>query len=147
MQLHTKYVQVYVNQDMWWLCHAAQEASALHTVSILTGRAMMQFSHVRIFMLLLRNWIFFAVEMPSAVITHIPNFSEIGVRCFQSINLQKNHYGFILFDKVLKVAIKMQTYNLIALKFGIQIGSVRAHLCTKFNQNTINSDKVYCDYS
>ena len=42
---------------------------------------------------------------------------------------------------------KVKTCNLNALKFGTQIGSVRAHLCTKFGWNTVNSRKVICDCS
>jgi len=35
--------------------------------------------------------------------------------------------------------------NLSALKFGTQIGGVRAHLGTNFGWNTVNTHKVICD--
>ena len=41
----------------------------------------------------------------------------------------------------------MRTQYLIALKFGTQKGGIKAHLCTNFDWNTINRQRVISDYS
>ena len=81
------------------VCRAAQEASAPYP----WGRTMTQFSRI-----LVRNWMIFAMEMPSAVSTLHSKFQLNCARRFRNINLQKlaqfSHF-FSFFCKGVKVTI------------------------------------------
>ena len=54
---------------------------------------------------------------------------------------------FFFLSHTYKNCYKTRTPNPIALKFGIQKGDIKAHLCTNFGWNTINRQRVMSDYS
>jgi len=56
-------------------------------------------------------------------------------------------FSFFFFLSWYESYPKVETSNLIALKFGVHKGGVRAHLGTKFGYNAINAHEVICYYS
>ena len=54
---------------------------------------------------------------------------------------------FFLFSHTYKNRYKTRTPHPIALKFGTQKGSIKAHLGTNFGWNTINRQRIMSDYS
>ena len=65
----------------------------------------------------------------------------------QFLGFLKIFLCFFLFSSIRESHYKVETGYQIALKFGTQIRCVRAHLGTKFGQNTINTRNDICDYS
>ena len=136
------------------MCGVAKKL-AHNTVSILTGRKKLRFSHIRSFVLPLRNKAIFAVQThPPTLVVHIPHSSKITSSIHKICNF-KNWLSFFifflsfffLFLHTYKNCYKTQTPNPIALQFGTQKGGIKAHLCTNFGWNTINSQSVICYYS
>jgi len=95
------------NQDTQ--CVVRPKKPAYHTVSIVTRRTTMQFSHIRSFMMLLWNRRIFAMEMsftvstPQSKINHTRRFWDINFKNWPSFFIYKSLFSS--FRQSVKVAI------------------------------------------
>ena len=89
----------------------------------------MQILHIRNFVLLVRNWMIFAAEMPSTISTPHSKFQLNCARRFRDINFQKLawflRFFLFFFSSKHESYHKMETGYLIPLKFGTRKGGVR----------------------
>jgi len=115
---------------------------AHHTMSILTGKTITQFSLMRNFVLLKRNSTIFAVEMSSTISTPHSKFQLNCARHFQDINFQNLAHFLFSFDYSSRCESyhKVKTGYPIGLKFGTQKGGVRhmQNYLQLFTKNSTN---------
>ena len=130
------------------LCRAAQEqASARHTVSILTERNKTWFSHLRISLTRIQPNLL--QRCPPGRRLYIPNLTQIAPSVFE-IRVPKVSFFFFLFFVFLhtyKNRYKTRTHARIKLKLGTQNRRIKKNLRTNFSANPkISGVKTICSH-
>jgi len=111
---------------------------APHTGEILTGRTIMQFSHMCVAPWHF-NGFFLTWKCQPMSSPHISTKSLQVFPRYEPSKIGLVSFFFLLFVKMWKLLYKTQMHYPIPLKFG---GGIKAHPDTKFDCNTINGHKV-----
>ena len=129
---------------------------ACHTVSILTGRKKMQFSHICSSVIPYPIGTKFATQVPASYGSLHTKFEENRSSYFRDTSEQQ----FILiswffssfssssssFRTLRKICHKTRMHTRIGLKFGTLEGLLKADLSTNFGRNPMNIHGVITDY-
>ena len=125
---------------------------ARHTVSILTGRTKMSFSHLCISVITYLIGTKFATQLPVSQGSLHSKFEGNRSSHFRDTSCQNfvffsSFFFLFVFSHTCKNCYNKQTRTPIALKFGTQKGSPKANPNIKFGTNPMNGSGVMTDYS
>ena len=126
---------------------------ARYTVSILTGRKKMQFSHLCSSVILYPIETQFATDVPARLGSPYSKFEEYRSSHFRDTSSQSLEFFFFVFfllstsfRTIYKICHKMRTRSPIKLKCDILKGLIKANLNIKFGRNLKNMHRVMTDY-
>ena len=121
---------------------------ARHTVSILTGRTKTSFSHLCISVITYLIGTKFATQLPASQGSLHSKFEGNRSSHFRDTSCQSFvFFFFFVFSHTCKNCYNKQMRTPIALKFGTQKGSPKAHSSINFGTNPMNGSGVMTDYS
>ena len=128
---------------------------ARHTVSILTGRTKMSFSHLCISVITYLIGTKFATQLPASQGSlhsksegnRSSHFRDTSFQSFVFFSSFFFFFFFFVFSHTCKNCYNKQTRTPIALKFGTQKGSPKANPSIEFGTNPMNGSGVMTDYS